>query len=123
MAYVVIWAAVFVGLPVSGLLAAALVGAAPGSRLTLWWTLVYGGLATAFTVNALVQYWWPDDTAWNVFHILAVVLAVDAPVLSVLARRMPEATTGHKVVRALAVLACVLSAVGVFFVAGAGTGQ
>ena len=111
-----------IGLPVAGMVAALLLTVRADSPFTRWWALAFTMLAMATTAMLTARYWWPDDDVWNGLHILAVALTVDAFALTWVALRMPPSSRGYMLVRGLAALACVISAVAVFFTVGAGSG-
>jgi hypothetical protein len=116
-------ALLLIGLPVAGMIAALLLAARPDSPFTAWWALGYSLCAIAVTGLLTARYWWPDDGLWNGLHVLAVALAVEGFALTWLALRVSPSSRGYMLVRGLAALACVISALAVFFTVGAGSGQ
>ena len=110
-----------IGLPVAGLLSALLLTARPDSPLTRWWALGYSLCAIAVTGLLTARYWWPDDDVWNGLHVLAIACTVEGFALTWAALRMSPSSRGYMLIRGLAALACVISAIAVFFTVGAGS--
>jgi hypothetical protein len=115
--------ALYIGLPLTGLVAAALVGFRPLSALSHWWSVMYGAAASTICFWWTVRYWWPDDGLWNGFHLVAALVAVDALTMSVLLWRLHPQSRAFSLFRVLCALACLLSAVAVFLVLAGGSGQ
>ena len=122
LVYSVMKAALLIGLPAAGVIAAGLLMAQPSSSLTRWWALGYSLVALAVTAVLAARFWWPGDDQWNGLHLLAVALAVEAFALSWMVLRMAPSARRYGVVRALAAAVCLLSAVAVFLTVGAGSG-
>lgn len=112
-----------IGLPVAGMIASLLLAARPDSSFTAWWALGYSLCAISAIGLLTARYWNSDDDLWNGLHVLAIALALEAFALTWVALRMPPGARGYGLVRALAALACVISACAVFFTVGAGSGQ
>ncbi len=115
--------ALYIGLPLSGLVAAALLAFRPLSAVARWWSLAYGAAATTVCVWLAVRYWWPDDDLWNGLHVVAAVVAADALTMSVLLWRLHPQSRAFGLFRALAALAYLFSAIAVFFAVWGGSGQ
>lgn len=110
--------ALWLGLPIAGILAAMLVSGWPGWSVTRWWSVAYAGLVTTLSAWVSVYRWFPspEDALPNGIHLAATALAAGALVTTILSWRRPLPAHGPDLVRTLASITCGLSAVAWVFV-------
>ena len=115
--------ALWIAVPVAGLVAGVLVAYWPLRSVSRWWSLTYAALVTALSAWMTVTNWSPspEDTLYNGIHLAAVALAGGALVTSFLLWRLPPQGRASGLVRAVATVAYFFSAVAwVFVVLGGG---
>jgi len=118
----VLFLALWIGVPVAGLVAAVLVANRPLRSVSRWWSVTYAALATALSTVWMVTNWSPspEDTLYNGIHLAAMALAGGALVTSFLLWRLPPHGRAFSLVRDLAAATCFFSALAWVLVVFAG---
>lgn len=106
----VLFLALWIGLPVAGLVAAVLVAGWPLRPASRWWSLTYAALVTALSTWITVTNWSPDNES-NGLRLAAVALAAGALATTLLLGRMSPRGHAFGLVRGFASVACALSSV------------